>query len=154
MLTCQTVLETRFSVNQWFMVLACSQPKLRIQSDGYLQKAVEKFVVDSLNFTGVTELKNKKTKTNSLCTFFFFFSDTNGSDNSIPMAYLTLDHQLQVYHLISLRQTTLHAAHLFEYVRYNLHWISTNYVLVMVHQTSLLHRWIEGHCKSLVPTSL
>ncbi|XP_014835094.1 PREDICTED: mitogen-activated protein kinase kinase kinase 7-like, partial [Poecilia mexicana] len=23
------------------------------------------------------------------------FTDTNGSDNSIPMAYLTLDHQLQ-----------------------------------------------------------
>uniref|UniRef100_A0A8C9ZRF8 Mitogen-activated protein kinase kinase kinase 7 n=1 Tax=Sander lucioperca TaxID=283035 RepID=A0A8C9ZRF8_SANLU len=27
--------------------------------------------------------------------FPFVFSDTNGSDNSIPMAYLTLDHQLQ-----------------------------------------------------------
>uniref|UniRef100_A0A3B5AER1 Mitogen-activated protein kinase kinase kinase 7 n=1 Tax=Stegastes partitus TaxID=144197 RepID=A0A3B5AER1_9TELE len=27
--------------------------------------------------------------------FPFLFSDTNGSDNSIPMAYLTLDHQLQ-----------------------------------------------------------
>lgn len=26
------------------------------------------------------------------------FTDTNGSDNSIPMAYLTLDHQLQVHH--------------------------------------------------------
>uniref|UniRef100_A0A6I8QUS1 Mitogen-activated protein kinase kinase kinase 7 n=1 Tax=Xenopus tropicalis TaxID=8364 RepID=A0A6I8QUS1_XENTR len=26
---------------------------------------------------------------------FFYFVDTNGSDNSIPMAYLTLDHQLQ-----------------------------------------------------------
>lgn len=25
-----------------------------------------------------------------------FLPDTNGSDNSIPMAYLTLDHQLQV----------------------------------------------------------
>ncbi|MED6279296.1 Mitogen-activated protein kinase kinase kinase 7 [Characodon lateralis] len=25
----------------------------------------------------------------------FSFTDTNGSDNSIPMAYLTLDHQLQ-----------------------------------------------------------
>uniref|UniRef100_A0A8C4EBE7 Mitogen-activated protein kinase kinase kinase 7 n=1 Tax=Dicentrarchus labrax TaxID=13489 RepID=A0A8C4EBE7_DICLA len=33
-------------------------------------------------------------KTNSLC-FLFVLSDTNGSDNSIPMAYLTLDHQLQ-----------------------------------------------------------
>lgn len=26
----------------------------------------------------------------------FVLLDTNGSDNSIPMAYLTLDHQLQV----------------------------------------------------------
>lgn len=32
------------------------------------------------------------------------FSDTNGSDNSIPMAYLTLDHQLQVPHPASLQQ--------------------------------------------------
>lgn len=32
-----------------------------------------------------------------------FPTDTNGSDNSIPMAYLTLDHQLQVnYCVISL----------------------------------------------------
>uniref|UniRef100_A0A7N6AN36 Mitogen-activated protein kinase kinase kinase 7 n=1 Tax=Anabas testudineus TaxID=64144 RepID=A0A7N6AN36_ANATE len=31
-------------------------------------------------------------KKNSSCSLF---SDTNGSDNSIPMAYLTLDHQLQ-----------------------------------------------------------
>ena len=34
-----------------------------------------------------------------------FIPDTNGSDNSIPMAYLTLDHQLQVKHsLLFLRK--------------------------------------------------
>lgn len=34
--------------------------------------------------------------------------DTNGSDNSIPMAYLTLDHQLQVHtHLLYIHDTTL-----------------------------------------------
>jgi len=30
-------------------------------------------------------------------TVFLILVDTNGSDNSIPMAYLTLDHQLQVH---------------------------------------------------------
>lgn len=32
----------------------------------------------------------------SVQSSLFIPVDTNGSDNSIPMAYLTLDHQLQV----------------------------------------------------------
>uniref|UniRef100_A0AAQ6A342 Mitogen-activated protein kinase kinase kinase 7 n=1 Tax=Amphiprion ocellaris TaxID=80972 RepID=A0AAQ6A342_AMPOC len=36
-----------------------------------------------------------KTSSRALDPFSSLFSDTNGSDNSIPMAYLTLDHQLQ-----------------------------------------------------------
>uniref|UniRef100_A0A3Q4HJ08 Mitogen-activated protein kinase kinase kinase 7 n=1 Tax=Neolamprologus brichardi TaxID=32507 RepID=A0A3Q4HJ08_NEOBR len=38
-------------------------------------------------------------------------SDTNGSDNSIPMAYLTLDHQLQVHHPIRHLGATIHKIH-------------------------------------------
>lgn len=40
--------------------------------------------------------ENERFITEYICPFLCFV-DTNGSDNSIPMAYLTLDHQLQVH---------------------------------------------------------
>uniref|UniRef100_A0A8D2ZKI2 Mitogen-activated protein kinase kinase kinase 7 n=1 Tax=Scophthalmus maximus TaxID=52904 RepID=A0A8D2ZKI2_SCOMX len=51
----------------------------------------------------ISQLHVEKKKNNQKIKFFhlihpsrsLLFSDTNGSDNSIPMAYLTLDHQLQ-----------------------------------------------------------
>uniref|UniRef100_A0AAR2IK08 Mitogen-activated protein kinase kinase kinase 7 n=1 Tax=Pygocentrus nattereri TaxID=42514 RepID=A0AAR2IK08_PYGNA len=59
-----------------------------------IQSYISDFSVDIISFrTGTAILL-------SLCPertlFFYVFPvDTNGSDNSIPMAYLTLDHQLQ-----------------------------------------------------------